>query len=254
MISLSKCVFALAVVQALGCSGDATALCEDDRPQPSVLSACVTGPTIEEPSDWPGVLEERIEGVVEDIGEGGTEDCFGAWWGSLGDLVDSEAPELDEAQWISLRTSQDQLFRVEVIAPDDFQWDTTVGEILVVDLWQQWHGFPPTESNLEVRVQEGDLVYWMGIAWKLEALLPPDEIELADTGDGCRVVGDSCSAEWEERSLSVTVGSKTEAVAYGTHASIGTLTFLSHAFEVETVPTACADHFVGTAEAAAWAN
>lgn len=254
MINLSKFVSVLAVVFVFGCSEDVIEFCEDDASEPSVLAACVTGPSLEEPSQWPGILERRIEGVVEDIGEGGTDDCFGAWFGSLGDHVEAGAPGLADAKWISLRTAKGELHRVEVIAPGDFQWAATVGEDMVVDLWQQWHGFVPTDSNLEVRVLEGDLVYWMGFSWKLERLTPPAEVELADGGDGCRVIGDSCLAEWEERSLRVSVDGEIETVVYGAHAPVGPLTVLNHAFEVETVPTTCADHFVGTAEAATWAN
>ena len=80
----------------------------------------------------PDVLELRIEGVVEDIGEGGTDECFGPWYGRLGDYIEADDPNLDEAKWVSFRTAEGELHRVEVIAPGGFQWSASVGESLIV--------------------------------------------------------------------------------------------------------------------------
>jgi hypothetical protein len=241
----------LVVFLVLGCEAG-SALCADDRQEPPPLAACAAGPTIVEPDNLSSGAEYRIEGVVEGIGAGGTDECFGAWWGRLGDHIEPGAPELDEAQWISLRTASDELHRVEVIAPGSFQWPTAVGENLVVDLWQHRTGWPPADFHLEVRTRAGDFVYWMGISWRLEDLSIPAEIELADGGGGCGVIGTVCEEEWQERSLRVGVDGETETVAYGAHAPVGPLTFVNHAFEVQTVPPTCADLFVGTAEVAAW--
>ena len=70
----------VAALPLLGC-GAAKPLCADDRPQPPALTACAAGPIVEEPSigpDGPDGPEYRIEGIVEEIGTGGTEECFGA--------------------------------------------------------------------------------------------------------------------------------------------------------------------------------
>ena len=245
------CVCALGVLALVDCSEQTD--CADDREEPSALAACAAGPTVEEPDLWTGELQYRIEGVVEEIGSGGTDECFGAWWGRLGDHIESGAPELDDAQWISVRTAKGELHRVEVVAPAGFQWPTAIGENLVVDLWQRRTGWPPADFHMEVRTRAGGFIYWMGISWKLEDLSLPAEIALADGGGGCRVLGPYCQEEWEERSLRVTTDGETETVAYGAHGPVGQLTFVNHAFEVMTVrPTTCADLFVGTAEVAAW--
>ena len=244
----------VAALPLLGCDA-AKPLCADDRPEPPALAACAAGPIVEEPSigpDGPDGPEYRIEGIVEEIGTGGTEECFGAWWGRLGDHVEPDSPELAGAQWVSLRTANGQIHRVEVIAPGGFRWPVAVGEELVVDLWQRRPSWPPTDYHLEARTRSGDLVFWMGVSLRLEALTIPAETELADGGGGCRVTGTSCEEEWEERSLRVSVSSETQTVAYGVHAPVGPLMFVNHAFEVRTVPPICADLFVGTAEVAAW--
>jgi hypothetical protein len=155
---------------------------------------------------------------------------------------------------VGFRTAEGELHRVEVIAPGGFQWSASVGESLVVDLSQHWRGFIPTVSSLEIRAKGAELAYWMGIAWKLEELEPPTELELADGGEGCLVIGPDCNARWEERSLSASVDGETGVVDYGAHTSIGSLTVLNHAYEVQVGQVDCADYFVGTAEVAAWPN
>lgn len=243
----------LSVLYLLACSdGASTSLCQDDGRESSLFAACVMGPSIEEPVEWPGVHEFRIEGVVEDIGEGGTAECFAPWFGRLGDWVDADDPELDAAEWISLRNAEGELHRVEVITPGGFQWSAAVGERLVVDFRQQPRGFIPTNSSLEVREKGADLVYWVSIVWQLEELQPPAELELADGGEGCLVIGPDCNARWEERSLSASVDGETGLVAYGAHSSVGPLTVLNHAYEVNVGQVDCADYFVGTVEVAAW--
>lgn len=251
------CVLALGVMPMVGCSetGDGVALCQEDGRGSSVFAACVSGPSVEEPMQLPpDVLELHIEGVVEDIGEGGTDECFGAWYGRLGDYIEADDPDLDEAKWVSFRTAEGESHRVEVIAPGGFQWSASVGESLVVDLSQHWRGFVPTVSSLEIRAKRAELAYWMGIAWKLEELEPPTELELVDGGDRCLVIGPDCNARWEERSLSANVDGETGVVDYGAHPSIGSLTVLNHAYEVQVGQVDCADYFVGTAEVAAWPN
>jgi hypothetical protein len=244
------------LVLAVACSqGDGVPLCQEESRGSSVLAACVWGPSVEEPTHFPpDLLQLRIEGVVEEIGEGGTSECFDPWYGSLGDHVGADDPELDAARWISFRTPEGELHRVEVIAPGGFQWSASVGESLVVDLSQRWRGFPPTVSSLEIRAKAEELAYWMGVAWQLEELEPPAELELVDGGEGCLVIGPHCSARWEERSLSASVEGETEVVDYGAHLWIGSLTVLNHAYEVQVGQVDCADYFVGTAEVATWPN
>jgi hypothetical protein len=210
------------------------------------------GPSIEEPEQWFGVHEFRIEGVVEDIGEGGTAECFVPWFGRLGDWVDADDPELDAAKWISLKNAEGASHRVEVITSGGFQWSADVGDRLVVALRQQPRGFVPTNASLELRKTGGDLVYWVSIVWQLEEMQPPAELELADGGEGCLVIGPYCNARWEERSLSARVDAETGLVRYGAHSSVGPLTVLNHAYEVNVGQVDCADYFVGTVEVAAW--
>jgi hypothetical protein len=244
----------LALVPACG-EGDGVPLCREEGRGSSVLAACVWGPLVEEPMHFPpDLVELRIEGVVEKMGEGGTSECFDPWYGSLGDPVEADDPELDEAKWISFRTPEGEMHRVEVIAAGGFQWSASVGDSLVVDLSQHWRGFPPTVSSLEIRARAEELAYWMGVAWQLEELEPPTELEFVDGGEGCLVIGPDCNARWEERSLSASVDGETEVVAYGAHRSIGSLAVLNHAHEVQVGQVDCADYFVGTVEVATWPN
>ncbi|HET6415515.1 MAG TPA: hypothetical protein VFG22_04420 [Polyangiales bacterium] len=246
--------FMCVLVLAVACGqGDSVPLCQEEGRGSSLLAACVSGPRVEEPTYFPpDLLEVRIEGVVEEMGQGGTSECFDLWYASLGDRIEADDPELDEARWVSFRTAEGELHRVEVIAPGGFQWSASVGESLVVDLSQRWRGFPPTVSSLEIRAKAEKLAYWMGVAWKLEELGPPDELELADGGEGCLVIGPDCNARWEERSLSASVDGETEVVDYGAQLSIGSLTVLNHAYEVQVGQVDCEDYFVGTAEVATW--
>lgn len=216
----------------------------------AVLSACVTGPGIEEARPFEEPYTLSVEGVVEQVGVRGEDDCFRSETARVGRWIAHQAVELDTARWISMRTTEGDLFQVGVITPG-FMWRVQPGDPVAVELRSLLFPFAPDQSNIEVRGPGDGLVYWLGLAGSLEELTPPSELTFVDGGIECRDSGE-CFEERRFHRVEIKVDGATETVGYGDGATIGQLQVVHGGLESQYGASMCLDAYVAWASISAW--
>jgi len=192
-----------------------------------------------------------FEGTVEEIGVRGDKRCFDSQGGALGPRYGFAAADYEQAQWIGVRTDDEQLFRAGIMAPE-FRCAVNEGERITFDLRSGagWD-FAPEQSDLLVRGPANELLFWMGVSGSAEGLTAPQEFAVEDAGATCRR-SSGCIDEWEQRNMRVAVGEDVRIVGYGSKATVAFVTFVNGGLDVQTGGSQCSDAFVARSVAAAW--
>ena len=184
-----------------------------DFPDITPFAACVS-PDGGWPDDqaWNQVAELR--GTVLEIGVGDAVDCADSYR-----YLSAGSVDITNASWLRLEDeTSGGLWEVAVVL-SSFALDFEVGEEVRVDWAFQPPEFSSGVGSLLLADFEAAPVLWMGQAWTLEEIVPPDGVFFA-RGDAIALQEDGCGTV-EAYDLGVTTEDDEGTVPYGESAMVG---------------------------------